>query len=311
MLLLLKERNDTDQAGVVAQLRGADLDFAPGRPCVARDVILQKGNDDVGALHDAATVDQHIRIEGVDRGDGRGGPDAQAVIENLAGYGVAVVGAGEEIFEIDFFLSEGARGEVRPLRANEGEGPSGGFRFRATESAAGAEAAMKGDGHVSAEHAGLAVLALEQCAVHHGDTADAGAECEHHHVGFALSRAGIPFAEKGEARIVFETQREAELAVRPLAQVEAGSIDELAVGRTHAAVARIHLTAKAETEAVEGHAIVRDQFAEERSDLGEQGREGPGVLEVHGAPVQNGAIFHQRAGGVRARRFVFFYDMLL
>ena len=90
----------------------------------------------------------------MDGRDGGGSPDAEAVVEDFAGYAVAFGGAGEEVRKIDFAGGESAIGESAPFFRDERESPAGGFRFGASLASAGAAAAVESDGSVSCEDSG-------------------------------------------------------------------------------------------------------------------------------------------------------------
>ncbi len=76
----LKQRNCSENSGVVADFRRAHFDLAPGRPGMFFDICLDVRENHVGALHHAAAENDDFWVVGVDQADGRRCPDLQTSI---------------------------------------------------------------------------------------------------------------------------------------------------------------------------------------------------------------------------------------
>src|SRR6266702_8317856 len=61
--LLFKQWDHAENCGVVAQLRCTHANGSPRSPCVLLNVVLDKRNNGVGALHHSTAENQQLRIE--------------------------------------------------------------------------------------------------------------------------------------------------------------------------------------------------------------------------------------------------------
>jgi hypothetical protein len=86
------------------------------------------------------------------------------------------------------------------------------------------------DGEVTAEAAGLRMLAANQTALHHGRAADAGAESHDHDVVETAGGARLSFPQQGGASIVFQTQGKIEIGERPSGKINRFKIEVFSVG---------------------------------------------------------------------------------
>jgi hypothetical protein len=133
-------------------------------------------------------------------------------------------------------------------------------------------------------------------AVHHGDTADSGAEREHHHVGFALSGPGMSLAKQRETGVVVEAKRKTEFFFRPLGEVDGNGVGVLAIGVGDSGVPGIHESAKSEANSIGAGGGL--QPGEGLSEGGKGIGEGLGFGKMDGLADKNLPAFDQRAGRV-------------
>ena len=303
-LVFAEERDCAKQGGVVAEFRGSHLYFAPRGPGVFLHVGLDVGNNDVGALHDAAADDDDLRIEGVHEADGIGGPDVEAAVADGEGDFIAALRFFEKFLEAHFRVpGQCTLIDVRPVSDDERQRPAAGFGFGATDGAAITGAPVKDRGDVPAETAGLTVLAAEEFALDHGDAADAGTEGHHDGIGVTAGGAGIDFAEKSETGVIFEPERKAESFAAPCIEVEVFRVGVFIVGSQNLSDAAVDQCRHADADSGAILEIERcgfQEFLKGFYDARQDGNQTFRTIRVEGFVTENGSFIHQTAGGVRA-----------
>jgi D-aminopeptidase len=83
---------------------------------------------------------------------------------------------------------------------------------------------------VAAYGSGKAMPALEQMAVKQGGSAYSAAKRNHDRICRTARSAAAIFAEKSEARVVLQHERQMKLLLAPSAQIEARGVVKLRVG---------------------------------------------------------------------------------
>src|SRR5262249_33643727 len=149
---LVEQRHRAQQAGIRPQDGCANANLAPGCPRMGMNIVLQKWQNLIGALHYRSADGHRLGVERVNQPDDPRSPYRQAAIANCDRQGIPGPPASKQRRKTENLPSrQPASRESRPSGADLRKRPRRCFRLYAAAAPADARSSMEQDRDVTAE----------------------------------------------------------------------------------------------------------------------------------------------------------------